>query len=84
MLAQVCVGVLLMHIVCGFACIVFMQMLMTRISLNMIFTVPYLQVVHGVNIVCCINKIATKTFLSIFQIIWITHSQLCESESNSA
>lgn len=27
----------------------------TRISLNMIFTVPYLQVVHGVNIVCCIS-----------------------------
>lgn len=55
MLAHVCVAMLLMHVVCVFACIVFMQMLMTRISLNMIFAVQYLQVVHGVNIACCIS-----------------------------
>lgn len=55
MLSQMwgCWPVLLMYIVCGVACIAFMQILLRRITLTMIFTALPLSVVPGVNFVCC-------------------------------
>lgn len=78
-----CWGVLLLHIVCGFACIAFMQALLSRISLIMIFTAPCLNVVPGVHIACCgyfsngiKNKLASKTF-NLFSIEYGVHTASC-------